>query len=377
MPKEQYDIRWKDYYQLLGVQPDADQETIKRIYRRLIQLYHPDVAGASVDQDRIRELNEADEVLSDPERRARYDQFYRTQKVKTEPSQDTSAYEESEDWDAADDWESTADSPPIPTLSPDQVDLGVLRSNETRSLTFSPDNLGGPATQWKLTHHPNEPWLSVTTQSETFPSPITLRINPSLLQPGRRYTAEVIFALDGATTSALIKFHVAGIDSSYEPYEEYEIEKPLEGWASELSYQFPPFRFLEAMADKISPHPDEAQRILPWPSWRWQRLALFGSPPMALFLLFVALAAAAWPLLILAVAWLIAAIYTGVSTSWMRTTSSTHTAAKIAGGSCIIASAITYTISAISIILSIVFMIFFFRIGAQFISEWWAREKAK
>ena len=80
MPREQYEILWKDYYQLLGIRTDADPETIERMFRRLSQLYHPDVAGrGAVDPERMKELNEAHEVLSDPDRRARYDQAYRSQ----------------------------------------------------------------------------------------------------------------------------------------------------------------------------------------------------------------------------------------------------------------------------------------------------------
>ena len=77
MSREQYEAHWKDYYQILGVRPDADAETIQRMWRRLSQLYHPDVAGdVAVDPQRMLELNEAREVLSDPRRRASYDQFY-------------------------------------------------------------------------------------------------------------------------------------------------------------------------------------------------------------------------------------------------------------------------------------------------------------
>lgn len=62
----------KDYYDILGVQPSADAEEIKRAFRRLAHQHHPDKVGG--DAERFKRLNEAYQVLSDPAKRARYDQ---------------------------------------------------------------------------------------------------------------------------------------------------------------------------------------------------------------------------------------------------------------------------------------------------------------
>jgi len=376
MPSEQYEIRWKDYYQLLGVRPDADQDTIRRMFRRLSQIYHPDVAGgAAVDPDRMKELNEAREVLSDSERRSKYDQFYRSRDTNGSSSAGA-ATENSNDWEESD-WQSTWDSPPIPNLIPENVDWGTISPQEIRSATFMPENLGGPASRYELTYYPNEPWLSVTMQGDNFPCPVYVGVNPSLLQPGRRYTAEVMLTLDGVTTSAHVRFQVASTTSPYEDYDHYEAEEPSEGWISELSYRFPPLRLLEQLAERISPRGDEAQRVLPWPSWQWQRLAIFGSIPMAIFFIVMSLPAAAWFLLVLSIVWLGATIYAGIVTGWLRATREAPSPARIVARACIIASGITYTIAAVSVVLFILFMIFFFRIGASLIKEWWEREKAK
>ena len=64
-------VEFKDYYRILGVDRNADDKTIKSAYRRLARKYHPDV---NKGQDaRFKEINEAYEVLSDPEKRRRYD----------------------------------------------------------------------------------------------------------------------------------------------------------------------------------------------------------------------------------------------------------------------------------------------------------------
>ncbi len=64
-----------DYYDLLGVSRDADADTLKRAYRRLARQYHPDVNKDAGAEDRFKDIGRAYEVLSDPQTRARYDQF--------------------------------------------------------------------------------------------------------------------------------------------------------------------------------------------------------------------------------------------------------------------------------------------------------------
>jgi curved DNA-binding protein CbpA len=64
-----------DYYELLQISPNADPETIHRVYRLLAQRYHPDNQHTG-DDTRFRALVEAYELLTDPERRAKYDVLY-------------------------------------------------------------------------------------------------------------------------------------------------------------------------------------------------------------------------------------------------------------------------------------------------------------
>jgi len=66
-------VEFKDYYRILGVDRSADDKAIKSAYRKLARKYHPDVAKGKDSGDRFREINEAYEVLSDPEKRRRYD----------------------------------------------------------------------------------------------------------------------------------------------------------------------------------------------------------------------------------------------------------------------------------------------------------------
>ncbi|MCG6940135.1 MAG: DnaJ domain-containing protein [Thiohalocapsa sp.] len=66
-------MEYKDYYKILGVARDAGQDDIKRAYRKLARKYHPDVSKEPDAEARFKEVNEANEVLKDPEKRAQYD----------------------------------------------------------------------------------------------------------------------------------------------------------------------------------------------------------------------------------------------------------------------------------------------------------------
>jgi curved DNA-binding protein len=66
-------MEFKDYYKILGVARNADGKTIKQAYRRLARKHHPDVSKAKGTAERFKEINEAYAVLSDSEKRGRYD----------------------------------------------------------------------------------------------------------------------------------------------------------------------------------------------------------------------------------------------------------------------------------------------------------------
>ena len=68
----------RDYYSTLGLTPDSSAEEIKKVYRKLAMQYHPDRNGGNPEsEERLKEINEAYQILGDQEKRRRYDLQYR------------------------------------------------------------------------------------------------------------------------------------------------------------------------------------------------------------------------------------------------------------------------------------------------------------
>ncbi len=75
LPHDDRAMRFKDYYEILGVEPGAGEAEIKTAYRRLARKYHPDVSKEPGAEESFKAVNEAYEALRDPQKRAAYDQL--------------------------------------------------------------------------------------------------------------------------------------------------------------------------------------------------------------------------------------------------------------------------------------------------------------
>ena len=128
--------KYKDYYKILGVARDASLKTIKQAYRKRALTYHPDVNKASYAEERFKEINEAHEVLSDPKRRAAYDQRVRQEEEKRRAAE-AQAEQERREKEAKQREAEQAASPEQGTAPPDLVECPLCGKHNVKINTFS------------------------------------------------------------------------------------------------------------------------------------------------------------------------------------------------------------------------------------------------
>lgn len=100
-------VNFRDYYEILGISRDADTKKVKAAYRKLARKWHPDLHQAkdkAQAEEKFKEINEAHEVLSDPDKRAKYDNIASSRKSGDpfDPGDMSSHYYTSEDFNPAD-----------------------------------------------------------------------------------------------------------------------------------------------------------------------------------------------------------------------------------------------------------------------------------
>ena len=95
---------YKDYYKIMGLEKGANQDEIKRAYRKLARKYHPDVSKEKDAEEKFKELGEAYDVLRDPEKKAKYDQYgqYWKEQGQANPQTDPHYYQQFDEGQAAD-----------------------------------------------------------------------------------------------------------------------------------------------------------------------------------------------------------------------------------------------------------------------------------
>ena len=124
--QENWEIHWEDYYEILQVHPSAELEVIRAAYRKLAQKYHPDINKDPAAGERMKKINLAYEVLSDPEKRKHYDsEWFRKVGVTGKSSLPK----------------------PKPLVDPQYLRFVDIRPREIQTASFVIKNSGGPYTK--------------------------------------------------------------------------------------------------------------------------------------------------------------------------------------------------------------------------------------
>jgi hypothetical protein len=191
-----------DYYAVLGVSPDASPEEIRRAYRDLAKRFHPDANPDPAAAERMREINEAYAVLSDPAKRAAYD------RARAAASSAASAPSGG-----------SGPAPPRPVVTPSVIDFGRLRPGGKATASVVVTNHGGPFGTVRLENEQG-PWWGLsavrggTSADVVAELELEVFVDPgSVLSPGR-HEASVIVHLDDQQAPILLRIEVVDTAAS-------------------------------------------------------------------------------------------------------------------------------------------------------------------
>jgi curved DNA-binding protein len=168
-------IQFKDYYDTLGVARRANDDEIRRAFRRLARIYHPDMTGNNTAaESKFKEINEAYEVLGDPDRRKRYD-------------------------DLGDSWRAGADFTPPPGFEHFNFNTGASGGNTGPQFTFH----GSGFSDFFEELFANDGQFRRSAREEQKRRTPAEEFEPRNLQRGDDLEADIVVSLDEVTNGAV------------------------------------------------------------------------------------------------------------------------------------------------------------------------------
>jgi curved DNA-binding protein CbpA len=171
----------EDYYEILQVHYLAEPEVIEAAYKKLAQKYHPDINKTAVAVEKMKKINVAHDIVSDPVKRRVYDNS-RQQYAKTSPN--------------------SPSGQPKPTVDPYHIEFNNVRPGEVKRASFTMFNTGGQYSQINISN-PNT-WLRVTawhSLSTTDELPLKVNIEAQGKDWNKRYSDVICISLDNVKAS--------------------------------------------------------------------------------------------------------------------------------------------------------------------------------
>jgi curved DNA-binding protein CbpA len=200
MTKENYELYWKDYYEILQVHIAAEAEVIKVAYLKLVQKYNTDQHKSKSDQ-KWKDLNEAFEILGNPDKKLKYDVKY----TKKAPGISSGPIH-------------SPPSRPIPIVRPPIIRIINAMPGETKNSAFVLSNQGGPFSKIRLSK-PNS-WIKIprlNSLSATGKLPLEISLELTGDEWGKSYSDNIIVKLDNEETHVRIEFNTISEDRKKKP----------------------------------------------------------------------------------------------------------------------------------------------------------------
>jgi len=201
----------KDYYQILRVPPDASPEQIKHVYRKLALIYAPDTTELDKAHatEEMKELNEANAVLSDPLKRAEYDRKWK---------------------------KLFKQSTPIPDVSLTRLDFGALQIGRKETLKFTVYNRGAIPQEINFVCSEENGWFTISSikpsssKENPFPIEVDVTADTGRLAKGD-YQGWIEVNFDGVTARTDLSIRVMIPSTSKAPTSRQLILRQIPGWA--------------------------------------------------------------------------------------------------------------------------------------------------
>ena len=171
---------FEDYYEILQVHPSAEPEVIAAAYRKLAQKYHPDLSAEPAGLEKMKRINVAHDVLSDPQKRKEYHSEWLQKKGASASSRGTYALGQ-----------------PRPILEPSYMQFKNVKPGEVRKASFVVLNTGGPYS--KIWIGNPDSWLRIVgwhSLSSSDELPLRVNIEAQVTEWGVAYSEKVVVKLD-------------------------------------------------------------------------------------------------------------------------------------------------------------------------------------
>ena len=192
--KENWEINWKDYYQILQVHPLAEAEIITAAYRKLADKYHPDHNPGNEQwaNDKFKQINNAYEIIGNNEKRKLYHSAYLQ---RTGFNSSNSAFPPY-----------SQQIKPKPEVNPTIIRFEGVIPGEVRRDTFIVKNSGGPYSKVWISN-PNS-WINIMRQkplSDTGKLPLLVEIEAKGNEWGKTYIGNIIVKIDDVETNIRVE----------------------------------------------------------------------------------------------------------------------------------------------------------------------------